>query len=88
MVRGHVVLLAGVGTVGGAVPLGLTRRHRPLQVWRLVLRQCGLPSEIAGPALVGGAQTMSASARDEKIVQIYLVTNGKLSTLANTNIFF
>ena len=88
MVRGHVVLLAGVGTVGVAVPLGLGGRHRPLQVGRLVLRQCRLPSEISWPASVAASQTVSASAREEKIVKIYLETNVKLSTLANTNIFF
>ena len=51
-VVGCHVLLAGVGTVGVAVPLGLGGRHRPLQVGRLVLRQCRLPSEISWPASV------------------------------------
>ena len=88
MVRGHVVLLAGVGTVGVAVALGRGRGHRALQVGRLVLRQCGLPSEISRPSSIGASQTLSALARGGNIVKIYLVTNVKQSTLANTNIFF
>ena len=51
MVRGHVVLLAGVGTVGVAVALGRGRSHRSLQVGRLVLGQCRLPSETGGDSI-------------------------------------
>ena len=92
VVRGHVVLLAGVGTVGVAVALGLGRSHRPLQVGRLVLRQCGLPPETWRPSSVGPGQTLPASARGEQILKISLGRNVKLSSehscLANTNIFF
>ena len=62
MVWGHVVLLAGVGTVGMAVALGRCRGHRSLQVGRLVLGQCRLPSETARPS--AREQRVPALARD------------------------